>query len=84
MMMMMVMMVLRFNNISENLNKPTIKLNHTTTSNRNSLEIAIVFLQFDYIWHTGYSHFRVKINQPKAGLQVEVSIFLLSSSYWSP
>lgn len=78
MMMMMVMMVLRFNNISENLNKPTIKLNHTT------LEIAIVFLQFDYIWHTGYSHFRVKINQPKAGLQVEVSIFLLSSSYWSP
>lgn len=82
MMMMMVMMVLRFNNISENLNKPTIKLNHTTTSKRNSL--AIVFLQFDYIWHTGYSHFRVKINQPKAGLQVEVSIFLLSSSYWSP
>lgn len=49
MMMMMVMMVLRFNNISENVNKPTIKLNHTTTSKRNSLEIAIVFLQFDYI-----------------------------------
>ena len=49
MMMMMVMMVLRFNNISENLNKPKIKLNHTTNSNRNSLEIAIVFLQFDYI-----------------------------------